>query len=47
MNNFFNDKLSIQAGVFRNTDEFGNDKIADKDVAFTSRISSLAINNPE
>ncbi len=47
MNDFFDDKLSIQTGIFRNADEYGNDKIADKDIAVTSRISTLAINNPE
>ncbi len=47
MNDFFNHKLSIQTGVFRNADDFGNDIIANKDIAITSRISTLAINNPE
>ena len=47
MNDFFDDKLSIQTGVFRNADAFGNDKKADKDIAITSRISTLAINNKE
>jgi len=47
MNDFFDDKLSIQTGVFRNADAFGNDKKADKDIAITSRVSTLAINNKE
>ena len=47
MNDFFDDKLSIQTGIFRNADAFGNDKKADKDIAITSRISTLAINNKE
>ncbi len=47
MNDFFNNKLSIQTGVFRNADANGNDKEADKDVAITSRITTLAINNKE
>jgi phosphate-selective porin OprO/OprP len=47
MNDFFDNKLSVQTGVFRNADAFGNDKDADKDVAITSRITTLAINNLE
>lgn len=47
MNDFFDDKLSIQTGVFRNADGFGNDKEAARDVAWTSRITTLAINNTE
>ncbi len=47
MNDFLDDKLSIQAGLFRNADGFGNDKEAAKDVAITSRITTLAINNEE
>lgn len=47
MNDFLDDKLSIQAGIFRNADGFGNDKEAAKDVAITSRITTLAINNEE
>lgn len=47
MNDFFNNKLSIQTGVFRNADGFGNDKEAARDVAWTSRITTLAINNTE
>lgn len=47
MNDFLNNKLSIQTGVFRNADDFGNDKKAANDFASTSRISSLIINNIE
>ena len=47
MNDFFDNKLSIQTGVFRKADAFGNDKKADKDIAITSRITTLAINNKE
>ncbi|RLD80168.1 MAG: hypothetical protein DRJ07_10795 [Bacteroidetes bacterium] len=47
MNDFFDNKLSIQTGVFRNADGFGNDKEAARDVAWTSRITTLAINNTE
>jgi len=47
MNDFFDKKLSIQTGVFRNADAFGNDKEADKDVAITTRITTLAIDNIE
>ena len=47
MNDFFNQKLSYQTGVFRNADSFGNDKGADHDIAWTSRITTLVINNVE
>jgi len=47
MNDFLNQKLSFQTGVFRNADAFGNDKKADHDIAWTSRITSLVINNVE
>jgi phosphate-selective porin OprO/OprP len=47
MNDFFNNKLSVQAGVFRNADGNGNDKFADESVALTYRITSLVIQNPE
>ena len=43
----FDNKLSVQTGVFRNADAFGNDKEAAKDVAWTSRITTLAIDNKE
>ncbi|NOQ92442.1 MAG: hypothetical protein GQ552_06985 [Flavobacteriaceae bacterium] len=47
MNDFLDNKLSIQTGIFRNADGFGNDKEAARDVAITSRITTLAINNEE
>ncbi len=47
MNDFLNQKLSFQTGVFRNADAFGNDKKADHDIAWTSRITTLVINNVE
>jgi phosphate-selective porin OprO/OprP len=47
MNDFLDQKLSVQTGVFRNADSFGNDKGADHDIAWTSRITTLAINNLE
>ncbi len=47
MNDFFNNRLSVQTGIFRNADAFGNDKEADKDIAITSRITTLAIDNKE
>lgn len=47
MNDFLNQKLSVQTGIFRNADSFGNDKGADHDMAWTSRITTLAINNLE
>lgn len=47
MNDFFDNRLSIQTGIFRNADGFGNDKEAAKDVAWTSRITTLAINDIE
>lgn len=47
MNDFFDNKLSVQAGVFRNADGNGNDKSADESVALTYRITSLVIQNPE
>jgi phosphate-selective porin OprO/OprP len=47
MNDFFDNRLSIQTGVFRNADGFGNDKEAAKDMAWTSRITTLAINDIE
>ena len=45
MNDFLDQKLSVQTGVFRNADDFGNDKGADHDIAWTSRITTLVINN--
>ena len=47
MNDFLDKKLSIQTGVFRNADAFGNDESADNDVAWTSRITSLVINKED
>jgi len=47
MNDFFDDKLSVQAGLFRNADANGNDKLAGKAVALTYRITTLAINDVE
>ncbi|MEN8123857.1 MAG: porin [Bacteroidota bacterium] len=47
MNDFFDKKLSIQTGIFRNADVFGNDKEAARDIAWTSRITTLVINNIE
>ncbi len=41
----FGDKLSIQSGVFRNSDAFGNDKSATNNVNITSRITYLAMND--
>ena len=43
----FGDKLSIQSGVFRNSDAFGNDKSATNNVNITSRITYLAMNDGE
>ena len=47
MNDFLDQKLSVQTGVFRNADDFGNDKGADHDIAWTSRITTLVINDVE
>lgn len=47
MNDFLDDKLSIQAGFFRNSDAFGNDKAADDGMVFTGRTTTLAIDNKE
>jgi len=41
----FGDKLSIQSGVFRNSDAFGNDKSATNNVNITSRITYLAMSD--
>jgi phosphate-selective porin OprO/OprP len=41
----FGEKLSIQSGVFRNSDAFGNDKSATNNVNITSRITYLAISD--
>jgi len=45
MNDFFDEKLSLQAGIFRNADGSGNDKFAGRDVAVTYRASTLVIND--
>ena len=47
MNDFLDEKLSIQAGVFRMADGSGNDRNAGRDVALTDRVSTLAINDKE
>ena len=41
----FGEKLSIQSGVFRNSDAFGNNKSATNNVNITSRITYLAISD--
>ena len=41
----FRDKISLQYGVFREGDRFGNDKEATNNINITSRITYLAINN--
>lgn len=46
-NDFFNKKLSLQAGYFRNSDGSGNDKAANDDYALTARATSLLFNNTE
>jgi phosphate-selective porin OprO/OprP len=43
----FGDKISLQSGVFREGDSFGNDKEATNNVTITSRITYLAINEGE
>ena len=43
----FGDKLSIQSGVFRNSDAFGNNKSATNNVNITSRITYLAISDED
>jgi phosphate-selective porin OprO/OprP len=47
MNDFFDEKLSVQAGVFRMADGSGNDRNAGRDVALTYRVSTLVINDIE
>ncbi len=46
-NEFLNKKLGLQAGLFRNSDKFGNDKSANDDYAFTTRATTLAYDNKE
>ena len=41
----FGDKISLQSGIFREGNSFGNDKEATNNVNITSRITYLAINN--
>ena len=38
-------KISLQTGIFRQSDDFGNDKIADNNINITSRATYLAIND--
>jgi len=38
-------KLSLQTGIFRQSDDFGNDKTANNNINITSRASYLAIND--
>jgi phosphate-selective porin OprO/OprP len=39
------DRLSLQTGIFREGDDFGNDKESNNNVNITSRITYLAMNN--
>jgi len=39
------EKLSLQSGVFRKSDDFGNDKTANNNISITSRATFLAIND--
>jgi len=39
------EKLSLQTGVFRQSDDFGNDKTANNNINITSRATYLAIND--
>jgi phosphate-selective porin OprO/OprP len=39
------EKLSLQTGVFRQSDAFGNDKTANNNINITSRVTYLAIND--
>jgi len=38
-------KLSLQTGIFRQSDDFGNDKTANNNINITSRATYLAIND--
>ena len=38
-------KLSLQTGIFRQSDDFGNDKTANNNINITSRVTYLAIND--
>ncbi|RPD96613.1 hypothetical protein EGM88_09630 [Aureibaculum marinum] len=42
-NDFFNDKISMQAGLFRNAGDNGNDLMANNGYVFTGRITGLPI----
>ncbi|WKD85668.1 Porin O [Polaribacter huanghezhanensis] len=46
-NDYFDHKVSIQAGYFLNEDNSSDDKAANKGYAITGRITSLLINNIE
>ncbi len=46
-NDFFDKKLSLQAGYFRNEDNNSSDKAANDGNAFTTRATSLVLNNKE
>ncbi len=41
----FGEKISLQTGVFREGDSFGNDKESTNNINITSRVTYLAINN--
>ena len=41
----FGEKISLQTGVFRQGDSFGNDKESTNNINITSRITYLAMNN--
>jgi len=43
----FGNRLSVQSGVFRKGDSFGNDKEATNNINITSRITYLAMNEGE
>lgn len=46
-NDYFDNKLSLQAGYFLNEDNSSSDKAANKGYAITSRATTLLINNKE
>ena len=43
----FGEKISLQTGIFREGDSFGNDKESTNNVNITSRITYLAMNNDD
>jgi phosphate-selective porin OprO/OprP len=43
----FSDRISLQSGVFRKGDSFGNDKEATNNVNITSRVTYLILNENE